>query len=253
MRNVTFGLIGLAIPVAIWLGYDHFIWQGQWSQTYVMRQFQGRLLSEANMKSFFGFAYLETFIRVYFIEIIIIAVGFFKSTMKCRRKDPLFFYFLWYLFFHLLAFMIIKKDSSQHLTGVILVGSVFVGESIWEGLQKLNRSLIRFLPAFLFVIALIYWCFYTFHKNDKTDLWTSIKNESENSDLNENNLPIVVKDSTADNYGLFNTIQWYFPKHKVYLQPEADLLLIGQEVIMLSDRDGWKLVKERTTYKKGAL
>ena len=71
--------------------------------------------------------------------------------------------------------------------------------------------------------------------------------------IGENNLPFVIKNSTQDIYGMFNTAQWYFTGHKVYLQPEADQLLEGKEVYLLSDSDGWKLVKEKTIYKKGSF
>ncbi len=251
-QNLALGLVGLALPVGFWLGYDFYVWKSQWLNTYIERQFQNRLLTPENMKNIFGFDYVWTFARVYCVEILIITVGFFKSV-RSRRQDPLFFYFIFYLFFQILAFLIIKKDSSQHLTGVLLVGSVFVGEYIWEGLQKVNRSFLRALPVFLCLAASIYWGLYIFRQNDKPDLWTSIRNESASMTIGENNLPFVIKNSTQDIYGMFNTAQWYFTGHKVYLQPEADQLLEGKEVYLLSDSDGWKLVKEKTIYKKGSF
>lgn len=249
--SLALGLLGLAIPITAWLGYDFYIWNGQWLQTYIARQFQNRLLSQSNMQSLFGFDYIWTFIRIYCVELIIIAVGLAKSVQKKRSRDTLFFYFLCYVFFHILAFLIIKKDSSQHLTGVLLVGSVFVGEYLWEGSQKINHPFLRAVPVALFFVALIYWSFYIFKKNDKPDLWTSIKNESAYFAQEADDLPIVIQDSSQDVYGLFNTSQWYFASHKVYLQNEADQDLIGQEVYLLTDGDGRKLVKEKAIYQKG--
>ena len=201
------------------------------------------------MQSLFGFDYLSTFFRVYILEIAVLVVGLIKSAQK-RRTDPLFFYFICYLFFNILAFMIIKKDSSQHLTGVLLFGSVFVAEYLYEFLQKVNRSVVRAAPLFLFVIGLVYWSYYIFKKNDKPDLWTSIKNEAVFFAEIEKNLPLVVKRTTQDEYGLFNTAQWYFSTHKVYLQDEADQSLVGQEVITLTDADGRTLLKEKIVYQK---
>lgn len=251
-QNLALGLIGLALPVSLWLGYDFYVWKSQWLQTYISRQFENRLLNPENMKSIFGYDYVWTFARIYCVEILIISVGLFKSA-RSRRADPLFLYFICYLFFHILAFLIIKKDSSQHLTGVLLVGSVIVGEYIWDGLQKVSRFILRALPVFICVVAFIYWGMYVFRKNEKPDLWTSIRNESESTSLSQDDLPIVIKNSTQDIYGMFNTAQWYFTGHKVYLQSEADQLLEGQKVYLLTDSEGWKLVKERTIYQKGAL
>lgn len=252
VRQLILGLFGLALPIAAWLGYDFYIWKSQWLQTYVTRQFQNRLLSDSNMQSFLGFDYVWTFLRVYFFEMLIIILGLIKSVQKKRQNDALFFYFICYVFFHVLAFMIIKKDSSQHLTGVLLVGSIFVGEYIWEAFQKLNRSVLRVLPILLLIPATVYWSYYIFKKNDKPDLWTSIRNEAAFFAENEAGVPLVVKNSSHDLYGLFNTAQWYFSKHKVYLQNEADQSLVGQEVILLSDGDGHTLVKTKVIYQKDA-
>lgn len=248
-RNLALGLLGLSLPIGAWMGLDHYAWNDQWVNTYISRQFQNRLLSQSNMQSLFGFDYLSTFFRVYILEIAVLVVGLIKSAQK-RRTDPLFFYFICYLFFNILAFMIIKKDSSQHLTGVLLFGSVFVAEYLYEFLQKVNRSVVRAAPLFLFVIGLVYWSYYIFKKNDKPDLWTSIKNEAVFFAEIEKNLPLVVKRTTQDEYGLFNTAQWYFSTHKVYLQDEADQSLVGQEVITLTDADGRTLLKEKIVYQK---
>jgi 4-amino-4-deoxy-L-arabinose transferase-like glycosyltransferase len=248
-KNLVFGFLGLLIPIGAWLVCDHFVWNDRWVQTYISRQFQNRLLSQSNMQSLLGFDYLSTFIRIYFFEIAVLVVGLVKSARK-RSADPLYLYFVSYLFFNILAFMIIKKDSSQHLTGVLLLGSVFVGEYLWEAFQKVNRSFLRAAPILLLLAATIYWSYYIFKKNDKPDLWTSIKNESVYFAENEKGVPLVVKNSSHDHYGLYNTSQWYFSEHKVYLQNEADQMLVGQEVILLTDGDGRQLVKEKTIYKK---
>jgi len=110
---------GVLLPVVGWIVLDKFLWNGQWVKTYWNRQFVNRFFSENNVDKASGPAYLMTFIRVYFLELFIFAVWFLVTdAWKKKRSDPLFIFFVSYCVLNIAAFLIIKKDSSQHVTGV---------------------------------------------------------------------------------------------------------------------------------------
>ena len=246
-------VIGLVIPILIWLGIDFFVWKSQWLYTYWNRQFTNRFFREDNMKSIFDFGYFLTFIKVYFFEIIILSIGIIKSKKWLRRSDSFFIYFMSYLFFNILAFLIIKKNSSQHLTGVLLFGSIFVAEYLWEIWHIFQWKFLRSIPIILFITSMTYWCWFTLHGSRNPDFWTAIKNESTFFSMQENKIPIVIKENEPESYGLFYTSQWYLQANKVYFQSEADQLLIGQKVFLLSNTSDGKLSKIGVIYKRGLL
>lgn len=252
VKNYLLSLMGLFIPVAAWIGYDFFVWDSQWISTYWFRQFTNRLLSATNMQKFFDLAYAETFFKTYILEIIIFSFGLLKMNKAALKKDYLMIYFGIYIFFNLLAFTIIKKDSNQHMTGVLLFGSIFIGEFLWSMLRSYNSQIMNKIPFAICAMAIVYWSSFIVFKERNQDIWSAIRRESVlNSQLNQN-IPIVIRDNTSDSYGLFFTTQWYFPEHKVYSHEEAKLLFKGQEVLMVEDKSG-KFLMTKAVYQPGFM
>ncbi len=251
-KNILFQLLGFLIPIVFWLAHDQLSWNGQWLGTYWNRQFTVRFFNQNNQNTFFDFSILITFFQAYFLEIMILSLGLWKSRMFRRKSDPLFVYFLFYLFFHSLAFFIIKKDSSQHLTGVFLLGAVFVGEYLYEAWQKYNWKGFQSVILILFSLAAVYWALFVLSPYKNKDYWNEIKAES--TALTNKDLPqsIVTKDINANGYGIFFTTQWYFYPRKVYFESEANRL-IGQEVYLFQGLGDNHLKKTRVVYQPGVF
>ncbi len=230
MIKLTFGLL---LPVMIWLSIDYFVWHGDWLKHYWDRQFTNRFFSEANAKSTGELNFLITFLNSYCIEISILVIGVLKSKLWPRKSDIFYMYFLWYTFFNILAFVLIKKNSSQHLTGIFIFGSIIVSEYLWEFYLNYKRTFLKHLPILFFVLSLVYWVWFIVNNNKNPDTWTALKKEAQTFKLHNKTGPIVVVNAGGQTYGVYFTAQWYFYPHKIYYESEANLLLKGQDVYVL--------------------
>ncbi|MGZ3690073.1 MAG: ArnT family glycosyltransferase [Pseudobdellovibrio sp.] len=242
-------LLGFLLPLLIWFATDHILWNGEWLSTYWFRQFTSRFFNKDNMHTVFSFSYISTYFQVYLFETLVLAAGLIKAKTWVRKNDSYFIYFVAYLFFNILAFLLIKKDSSQHLTGVMLVGSVLVGEYLWQFKESMKWRWLGSVPAFLLGVAFLYWGWYMANQDKNPDIWTIIKNEADYFSRPENQEPVVLKDSTPEAYGMVNTAQWYYRPHKVYSTDEADRELVGQNVIIFEIKNG-KAIETKTVYTK---
>lgn len=246
--HLALGAAGTLIPLAAWLGYDQILWQGQWLSTYWQRQFAERFFNSHNTQSLLQPDILLTFLQVYTFELLVLAAGI-MFVRRRRPTDMFFTYFIAYTFFNLLAFMLIKKDSSQHLTGIMLFGSLFVAESMWSLAQQIRwRSALRAIPMLLFAVALGYWSWFIVGFRTNPDLWTAIKNESVLNRAQRAQLPIVVQSSTPEGYGFFYTIQWYFPSQAVYSPELAKRHLVGRKVLLLAEKGDGRLSSSEVIY-----
>lgn len=243
--------IAVLLPVLAWLALDEILWNGHWLSTYWNRQFVNRFFNPHGSDKAESLGYLFTASRVYFLEFFIFGVWFTATdAWKKKRRDPLFLYFVLYVFFNLLAFLIIKKDSSQHVTGILVTGAFFVGEAIYDLWKRLGAKRLWAVPVSLLVVALAYWSWFIANADYNPDMWTVIKNESQIF-RGDARLPIVVRDSTSESYGLYYTAQWYAKSNQVYYQVDADRLLVGREVVYLSSKEDGKLIAARVIYQKG--
>lgn len=249
VSELALGAAGVALPLAGWLAYDQTLWQGQWLSTYWNRQFAERFLTPHNTQVLLQFDIVLTLIQAYALELMVLAGGIIFLRRWKRAHDLFFLYFVVYAFFNLLAFMLIKKDSSQHLTGILLFGSLFVAEYLWDLSQRIRwRSALRTLPVFLFAIALGYWSWFIMGVRKNPDLWTAIKNESVLNKDQRAQLPIVVQSSTPEGYGFFYTIQWYFPSQTVYSPELAKRHLVGRKVLLLAEKGDGRLSSSEVIY-----
>ncbi|MCC2680138.1 MAG: hypothetical protein K0R29_2714 [Pseudobdellovibrio sp.] len=240
---------GVLIPVAAWLLLDQAVWAGQWSATYWQRQFVNRFFNPNGADKSSQFGYVMTAIQVYFLEFFIFGVWFAATdAWKRKRRDPLFVSFLIYLAFNMAAFVLIKKDSSQHVTGILVAGSVFVGEAVYDIWKKMGSRRLWAVPVSLLVVAFAYWSWFFINAENNPDMWTAVKNEAQ---IFRGELPVVVRDSTGESYGIFYTAQWYSKSDNVYFQSDADRLLVGHEVVYLAPKDNGQLDAARVVYQKG--
>jgi 4-amino-4-deoxy-L-arabinose transferase-like glycosyltransferase len=243
-KTLCLMFLGVLIPIVIWLAFDRIYWNSQWLSTYWLRQFTSRFFKKENMETAFNLGFLITLIKIYWVEGLIIIVGLLKSKYWIRRKDSLFVYFVLYTFFTTLAFLIIKKDSSQHLTGVVLLGSIFVGEYLWELWQRLGWKYLQAIPFLLFILGLCYWNWFVVIQKNNPDVWTTIKSQSQIYSKNTTQVPIIVKEDVVDNYGVFYTTQWYSYPRKVYFHWEASQFN-GRNVVLVvnSENNGVKFLE----------
>ncbi len=250
MKSVLVLGAGIILPVLGWLLLDQLIWNGEWIKTYWFRQFTMRFLNPVNVKKAFDLSYLLTATRVYFVEIFILAVWLLSTdAWKEKRRDPLFLYFVLYCVFNISAFLIIKKDSSQHATGLLVAGSLFVGQAIYDIWKKMGARRLWAVPVSLLVIAFTYWSWFFVNADHNPDMWTVVKNESQILSGNSK-LPIVIRNADGEGYGLFHTAQWYSKSDRVYFQSDADRLLVGQEVVCLIEKSDGQLTAARVIYQK---
>ncbi|AGH95406.1 ArnT family glycosyltransferase [Pseudobdellovibrio exovorus] len=258
-KQIAVFSLGLILPISIWVGYDLTIWNGQWISTYWSRQFTQRFFNQENLQFVWSFGILTTFIEVYLFEILFLSSALvlsayqlhshksFTESLK-RNISPLTLYFVFYIFFNLLAFWLIKKDSSQHLTGVLLFGALPVAEAIYKIWKSLNFKFAHQLALFGFALSLGYWMWFVSGVQKNPDIWTAIKTESERQQPDFKKLPIVVQNDTPEGYGFFYTVQWYFPEQTIYSPEMAVGDLSGKEVLLITDQGDGHLQASRTIY-----
>lgn len=251
--------LGLALPVCLWLGYDFFRWNGQWLATYWDRQFTQRFLNKNNLQFIWHFGIILTFLQVYIIEIFVLISAGLLALSKLSKQGRKFFstlqdispftvYFLLYVVFNLLAFWLIKKDSSQHLTGILLFGAVPAAQALYYFWQQLKWKTSPFLVLFFFTLSLGYWSWYVFSPQKNPDMWTAIKTESELQSQARHQLPIMVKSESPEAYGFYYTIQWYFPAHTIYFNNTAEESLNGREVLLITENGNGQVRASQVIY-----
>lgn len=263
IRQIARFSLGLILPIGLWIGYDLFFWNSQWISTYWDRQFSQRFLNQKNLQSAWSLGILTTFIQVYLIETLILISAFCYAIYRSKNistsihylknilspiMSPLTLYFFLYTFFNLLAFWLIKKDSSQHLTGVLLFGAIPVAEAVYKIWKNLNWKFAHQLALFGFALSLGYWIWFISGVQKNPDIWTAIKVESQQQKPATQKLPIVVQNDTPEGYGFFYTVQWYFPEHSIYSPEMAFTDLNGQEVLLITDEGHGHLQASKTTY-----
>lgn len=253
---IFLGLLGIALPVVAWFAYDRIFWNQIWFRSYYDRQFTNRFFSAENTQTAISFSYLKNLIAKYFIQIGIIIWGSIKLVKQGRSLGLFWWYTVIYTLFNIIAFSIIKKDSSQHMTGIFLFSSVLVGQYLYEAYEGLNYSKVqtalnKFLPYFHYTIAVaifVMWGWFMTHQNNKPDLWTFIKNQTQFFNQPENNLPVVLSDDVDDLSGVYFTAQWYWTKNKIYLPIEAKTILTSQEVFLITKNDANSFKIQRALY-----
>jgi 4-amino-4-deoxy-L-arabinose transferase-like glycosyltransferase len=258
LKVISIGLLGLTLPIVSWLIYDRIFWNQTWYHQYYARQFTNRFFSEANTQTAIDLGYLKNLISKYFIQIGIIIWGTVKALKQGQRLNLFWWYTVLYSFFNIVAFSIIKKDSSQHLTGIFLFSSVLVGHYLYEIYQSMNYSktqmtLNKILPYFHYTVGaavLAMWIWFMTHENNKKDLWTYIKNQTAFFSQAENNLPVVLADNVDDLTGVYFTAQWYWSNNKIFFAQEAKSLFgeNAPEVFLITKKDENSFNIERTLY-----
>ena len=224
--------------ILLWLAYDRLILHGEWLRTYWYRQFESRFFMKSNMQSVFDLGFLKTFVSLYFIEIILFSVGLFRLSKSKKifpliKNDFLWSYFLAYTVLNLIAFLLIKKDSSQHMTGIILTGSLLLAELLYDLFANLQIKKIKITAACILVVSFIYWSRYMINRNENPDIWTAVKVTADEINQKNSDLPIVIKKTDGQYYGVFYTSLWYLNSKKVYTFEESQSLLVGKEVITI--------------------
>ncbi len=238
LKKMILFVFAVSFMVFLWLAYDQIFLSGEWLKIYWHRQFESRFLLHTNMQSIFGFGFLKTFISLYFVEIIIFIYAFFhffrsKNILVHLKTDLFGLYFVIYTIINLTAFLIIKKDSSQHMIGTILTGAILLAEIIYSFASNLKKNVIKSAATGLLLFSFFYWSWFILHRDKNPDIWTEIKLAAKQIKEYDNNLPVVVAKVDGQYYGLFNTSLWYLNSNKVYNFIEAQNLLKGQEVIKI--------------------
>lgn len=255
-KIIGLGLLGLALPIAAWFTYDRIFWNQMWFNQYYDRQFTHRFFSPENTQTAISFSYVKNLIAKYFIQIGIIIWGSARLVKQGRSLGLFWWYTVIYSIFNIIAFSIIKKDSSQHMTGIFLFSSVLVGQYLYESYQAFNYSKIqitmnKILPYFHYTLAVavfVMWGWFMTHQNTKPDLWTFIKSQTEFFNQTENHLPIVLADDVHDLTGVYFTAQWYWTQNKIYMTGEAKALLQEQEVFLITKNNDNSFVITRALY-----
>lgn len=240
VKYLTIGFVGLMIPILLWLSYDRIFWDQHWLSSYIDRQFKHRFFSAENAQSGLDLGYLKNLISKYFIQIGIIVWGSIKSFQRHRSLDLFWWFTVLYSVFNIIAFTLIKKDSSQHLTGIFLFTSILIGPYLYS-LAPTTRTWKKMLAGLhyaIFVGVGMMWIWFMTQPNTKNDLWNNIKNQNTFFSQPQNQLPVVLDTSAPDLTGFYFTAQWYWPQVKLYLPAEAKQnLQTNQDVFLIRGID----------------
>lgn len=245
IKLLSFGILGTMVPLAAWVWYDHTFWNQQWTNHYFQHQIKNRFFGPSNTQEIFSLAYLKNLISKYFIQLALVGWGTYQTLKRKKSLDLFWWYAAVYTLFNIMAFSIIKKDSSQHLTGVFVFTSILIGPYLYEMYltlksEKIKNKFQKFMSGFhlfLLVGSFSMWSYFVTQKNTKDDLWNFIKNQKSFFAQPENKLPIVVDPSVTDLSAIYFTGQWYWTTNKIYFTYEAQNLLKGQSAFLLTGKD----------------
>lgn len=208
------------VPIFIFLFLDYWFKVG-WLHSYYAYQFSGRFLTQNHLMNhqFFWGALKFIFITMqpwFFIWLFFLARFFIKN----KTFTKLSVFTLFYGFFLLTAFTLIKKDSSQHFTGLYIFLAASLAEIIFIELQNINQTTsyklfvrLRWFIKGLLAIASAAFIYLNFINNSK-DFWTMLQRKA--SELQKKPEQVIVIDPLSSRQEeIYWTGQWYW-KNLIY-------------------------------------
>ncbi|MBC7753108.1 MAG: glycosyltransferase family 39 protein [Moraxellaceae bacterium] len=248
-KILSLGLVGLALPILAWFFYDRLFWNQTWFNSYFDRQIKDRFFNAENTHTVINLNYIKNLVSKYFVQMGIIIWGSIKLVKQGRSLGLFWWYTVIYTVFNITAFSVIKKDSSQHLTGIFLFSSILAGQYLYEFVPAVSKKILSISHYVVAIAVFIMWGWFMTHENNKPDLWTFIKNQTEFFSQPENQLPVVLADDVDDITGVYFTAQWYWRNNKIYFSNEAKSLLSSQTVFLITKKDNNSFNIERTVYR----
>lgn len=159
-------LIGFCIPIAVWVGYDWIFNSHQWLSAYVGRQFGSRFFSHETQSTGSRWPAIWSFFDLFMPHLIL---AFVLSLIWLKKKKPLppvLFFTLLYSVSLVAALALIKKDSSQHFTGLSIYFSILIGVFLQQFLQQISEVKLKKLISItarsfllLFAVTFLGFCY----------------------------------------------------------------------------------------------
>lgn len=255
IQKALLTVVGLVCVVALWFGLDMLLEIG-WFKGYYSYQFSGRFLNHQNFeKKFFDFSFIKVLFSVFqpwFFLMFGLSIYYFRKI----KKIPLLWIYVWiYIFLVSIAFSIIKKDSSQHYTGIYILGAILLGQaSTWFyslGKILIQKKIIKYGRAFLiflFVCSFVGTVYFWITPYNKKDLWGAILDARSTLGLSPKKV-VVIDPSDVWQEQIYWTGRWYWKNPIIWFNNDQRIQLqLGQSVYWVStDSDGRRLnIREET-------
>lgn len=216
ISNILIFISGFLLPLFIFTMIDGYYNNFQWFISYYHRQFSGRFFLETNhAKGILSPGFFITFLRNYqpFLPFLL----FFSYFYIRRKKYNDLFFFLWiWIFLILLAFCIIKKDSSQHLMSIYCAGAILLGitakDFFLQAKEKTKKifSYSSVAVITLFAIAILSAHIYNIVQPEPDNLQHAIKNRTIEASIHPN-FPVIISPEYPNESMFVFTAMWYWP------------------------------------------
>ncbi|WP_413578506.1 ArnT family glycosyltransferase [Bdellovibrio sp. HCB290] len=169
---------GVLTVFALWFAWDRYF-NIHWFEGYYQYQFANRFFAKQNFSSsVIDFAFIKSLIEMYGVWLIPTAVIHSFYFKKHKSLPKVWIYYWVYLLMTVCAFSLIKKDSSQHYTGIYIFGSIGLAQGLvylWTSWNdQLRTKSLQWAKALVMVVfiagcggALYFWT----TPYNKKDIW----------------------------------------------------------------------------------
>lgn len=232
---------GVVTVFALWFAWDRFF-NIHWFEGYYQYQFANRFFAKNNFSSsLIDFAFLKSLLEMYGIWLLPTALIHAFYFKKNRSLPKVWIYYWVYLVMIICAFSLIKKDSSQHYTGIYILGSISLAQGLvylWTSVsEKLRNRALRGAKAFtvvLFVAALGAALYFWITPYNKKDIWAETQRISKILEKDPSKLVVIDSKSPWQEQMYWN-LRWYSP-NSIYWKngDERSVVSKGQAIFLVS-------------------
>ena len=249
----SFTILGGVLSIfTLWFAWDRYF-DIHWFEGYYRYQFADRFFAKKNFSSsVIDFAFIKSLFEMYGAWLIPTALihGFYFKNNKSLPK--VWIYYWLYLFVTVCAFSLIKKDSSQHYTGIYIFGSISLAQglvylwSTWSDLSR-KKTLVfaKGLTLTLFLVGFGAAVYFWTTPYNKKDIWAETQRVAKILEKEPNKVVILDPKSPWQEQMYWN-LRWYSP-NPIYWET-ADRrtpVAAGQNVFSLSANESGSEISVR--------
>ncbi|WP_413587453.1 ArnT family glycosyltransferase [Bdellovibrio sp. HCB274] len=250
LKNLAKSLIifsGVLTVFALWFTWDR-AFNIHWFEGYYQYQFANRFFAKQNFSSsVVDFAFLKSLFEMYggwLIPTALIHGFYFKQN---RSLPKVWIYYWVYLIMTICAFSLIKKDSSQHYTGIYIFGSIGLAQGLvylWTSWTEATRAKAlvwaKGLTLFIFVAGLAGAIYFWTTPYNKKDIWAETQRVGKILG-NDPSKVVVIDPNSPWQEQMYWNLRWYSP-NAIYWKnlDQRTTVTPGQAVFWISANESGK-------------
>ncbi|UYL08286.1 glycosyltransferase family 39 protein [Bdellovibrio sp. SKB1291214] len=244
LKNLGKSLIvlgGVLTVFALWFAWDRYF-NIHWFEGYYEYQFKNRFFSKQNFStSLIDLAFIKSLFQMYGIWLIPTAVIHAFYFRKNKSLPKIWIYYWLYLIMTVCAFSLIKKDSSQHYTGIYIFGSISLAQGLvymwtcWsDKLRHRSLQIAKGLTATLFVAACCATIYFWTTPYNKKDIWAETQRVGKFLEQKSSQL-VVINPKSPWGEQMYWNLRWY-SQNPIYWKggDERSTITPGQAVFLVT-------------------